>query len=253
MFQKKEIPSQQQSNFTSSYDKHGGINSCSSNNKKNIFLTKIPKCALSYQVPLLMVPVQEKAPKVPKLNQEQQKQVDLEVKAMPKKGSTSKVCHSKGEFLSSSDQQKRRRQPTSHISERSESVHSLQTLQDGRFALSEVCVVKRGLHVENRPEGCILQCSSTQRFTKISTVFLGRELVRVPVPLLWFRISSHNIHKIIKGSNLSFETSYDKCHNYLDDLLILENSMSEIFMVKNSMIFLLQHLGVVVNQCVCVC
>ena len=48
-----------------------------------------------------MEPVQEKAPKVLKLNQEQQKQVDLEVKAMLEKCSISKVCHSKGEFLSS--------------------------------------------------------------------------------------------------------------------------------------------------------
>ena len=54
-----------------------------------------------YQIPFLMEPVQEKAPKVHKLNQEQQKQVDLEVKAMLEKGSISKVCHSKGEFLSS--------------------------------------------------------------------------------------------------------------------------------------------------------
>ena len=67
--------------------------------------------------------------------------------------------------------------------------------------------------MQNRPEGCILQCSSTQRFTKISTVSLGRELVRVPVPMLWFGTSSPNIHKIIKGSNLSFETSYDKGHD----------------------------------------
>ena len=54
-----------------------------------------------YQIPLVMDPVQEKTPKVPKLNQEQQKQVDLEVKAMLEKGSISKVCHSKVEFLSS--------------------------------------------------------------------------------------------------------------------------------------------------------
>ena len=47
-----------------------------------------------------MESVQEKVPKVPKLNQEQQKQVDLEVKAILEKGSISKVCHSKGEFLS---------------------------------------------------------------------------------------------------------------------------------------------------------
>ena len=67
--------------------------------------------------------------------------------------------------------------------------------------------------MQNRPEECILQFSSTQRFTKITTVSLGRKLVRAPAPMLWFGTSSQNIHKIIKGSNISFETSYDKCHN----------------------------------------
>ena len=48
-----------------------------------------------------MEPVQEKALEVPKLNQETQKQEDLEVKAMLEKGSISKViCHSKGGFFS---------------------------------------------------------------------------------------------------------------------------------------------------------
>ena len=40
-----------------------------------------------------MDPVQEEAPKVPKFNQEQQKQVDLEVKAMLEKRCISKACH----------------------------------------------------------------------------------------------------------------------------------------------------------------
>ena len=102
---------------------------------------------VGYQISFLMNPVQEKAPKVSKLNQEQQKQVDLEVKAMLEKGSISKVCQ---QFVS--DQQKRWWEPTSHKFEGSESVHSIQTLQDGRFALSEVCVAKEGLHVQNRPE-----------------------------------------------------------------------------------------------------
>ena len=39
---------------------------------------------------------------------------------------------------------------------------------------------------------------------------------------------------------------------YLDDLLILGNSMSEIFMARNSVIFLLQHLGFVKNLKKCV-
>ena len=110
-----------------------------------------------------------------------------------------------------SDQQKRWWEPSSHKFEGSESDHSLQTLQDGRFA--NVCVAEKGLHVQNRPEGCILQRSSTQRLTKLSTVSLGRKLVRVSVPMLWFGTSFHNIHKIIKGSNLSFETSDDNGHN----------------------------------------
>ena len=55
-----------------------------------------------YQIPLLMDPVQEKVPKVPnpKVNQEQQKQVDLEAKTMLEKCPISKVFLSKGEFLS---------------------------------------------------------------------------------------------------------------------------------------------------------
>ena len=42
---------------------------------------------------------------------------------------------------------------------------------------------------------------------------MGRKLVRVPVPMLWFGCNSQNIDKIIKGSNLSFETSHDKGHD----------------------------------------
>ena len=43
LFQKKETFSQQQPNFTSSYHKHGGINSSPSNSKKVIFQTKNSK------------------------------------------------------------------------------------------------------------------------------------------------------------------------------------------------------------------
>ena len=75
---------------------------------------------------------------------------------MLEKGSISKVCHTRGIFEQFvSDQQKRCREPTSHKLEGSESIHSVQTLQDKRFALPEICVAKRGLHVQNRREECI--------------------------------------------------------------------------------------------------
>ena len=56
-------------------------------------------------------------------------------------------------------------------------------------------------------------CSSTQRFTKISTVSLDREHVRVRLPMFWFENSSQNIDKTIEGSSVRFKTSYDKRHN----------------------------------------
>ena len=128
-----------------------------------------------------MEPVQEKVLKEPKLNQEQQKQVGLEVKAMFGKGFHFKSLSLKRGIFEQFvlEQQKRLRKPTSHKLEGSELVHSLQTIQDGRFALSEACVASRGLHVQNKPEGWIFQCSFTQRYTKIRTVFLDIELQNV--------------------------------------------------------------------------
>ena len=149
-----------------------------------------------------------------------------------------------------SDQQKRWREPSSQKFEGSESVHSLQTLQDGRFV--KVCVAKKGLHVQNRPEGCILQRSSTQRLMKLSTVSLGRKLVRVSVPILWFGTSSDNIHKIIKGSNLSSETSDDNDYNLSGRFIDFRKHMSEIFTARDSVIFLLQHPGFVIALKKCV-
>ena len=135
-----------------------------------------------------------------------------------------------------SDQQKRWREPTSHKLEGSESIHSLQTLQDKRFALPEICVAKRVFYVQNRREECILQCSSIKRFTKISTVSLGGELVPVPVPMLWFGTSSQNIHKI-KVPISALRRLMIMTIIYLDDLLIFGNSMSKIFMARESVIF----------------
>ena len=88
LFQKKGTLSQKQPNFTSSDDKHGDKKNCFPNKK---FQNK--KCALAgrikeflpawklltkdqellalvegYQIPLLVEPVQEKTPTVPKLN-----------------------------------------------------------------------------------------------------------------------------------------------------------------------------------------
>ena len=130
------------------------------------------------------------------------------------KGSISIVCHSKEKFLSS----------MFLISKKGGGNRSVINLKDlnwfipyehfkmeGLYCLKYV--LQKGDYISKIYFKDILQRSSTQRFTKIITVSLGRKLVRIPVPMLWFGTSSQNIHKIIKGPNLSFETSDDKGHN----------------------------------------
>ena len=130
------------------------------------------------------------------------------------KGSISIVCHSKEKFLSSMFL-------ISKIGGGNRSVINLKDLNwfipYGHFKMEGSCclkyVLQKGDYISKIYLKDILQRTSTQRFTKIITVSLGRKLVRVPVPMLWFGTSSQNIHKIIKGPNLSFETSDDKGHN----------------------------------------
>ena len=85
----------------------------------------------------------------------------------------------------------------------------------------------------------------------MSTVSLGRALVQVPVPILWFGTSSQNILKI-KVSVSVLRPVMIMIIIYLDDLLIFGNSMSKIFMAGDSVIFLLQHLGFLINLKKCV-
>ena len=104
--------------------------------------------------------------------------------------------------------------------------------------------------MQNRHEERIRQTFSVplkQRFTKIITVSLGSELVRVHVSMFWLGTSSQNIYNIIKVSNISFDTFMIRPIIYLHDLLISSNSINKIFIARDSVIFLLQHLGFTTN------
>ena len=160
-----------------------------------------------------MEPVQEKAPKVRKLNQKQQKQVDLEVKAMLEKGSISKVYHSKGKFLRSLfliSKKSGENRPVIYLKDLNQFIPYKHFKREGLHGLKYVLQKRDYMYKIDLKDAYF---SVLLRFTKISTVSWGRKLVRVPVPMLWFECSSQNIDKIIKGSNLSFETSHDKGHN----------------------------------------
>ena len=280
MFQKKGTPSQQQPNFTFIYDKYGGINSCSSNTKKIIFQTKNSKMCPSsedkeispslettdgkdqellalvegYQIPLLMEPLQEKAPKVLKLNQEQQKQVDLEVNAMLEKGSISKVCHSKGEFLSS----------FYLISKKGGGNRPVINLKDLNWFTPYRQFKMEGLHClkyvfQKGDYMCKIDLKDAHFSVPLHKD--SQKLVRFPWAGNLYEFlglcfglgpALRIFTKLLKVAISVLRRLMIRVIIYLDDLLILGNSMSEIFIARDSVIFRLQHLGFVINLKKCV-
>ena len=71
------------------------------------------------------------------------------------------------------------------------------------------------------------------------------KLVRVPLPL-------PNIQKIVKNANDDLRRINIKIIIEFADMLMNGHSLEEILISRNTLIFLLQHLGFVVNWKVCV-
>ena len=84
--------------------------------------------------------------------------------------------------------EKGRWQQASNQTQKSKQVCALPTLQNGGFALSEILITGKRLHVQNRLEGRVLQCTTKQGFPEISKDPMGRKPIRVPVPLFWARL-----------------------------------------------------------------
>ena len=72
------------------------------------------------------------------------------------------------------------------------------------------------------------------------------------MPTFWFGPVPTIFKKLLKIPISALKRLMIRVIIYLDDLLILGKSMSELFMTRDSAIFLLQHLGFVINLKKCV-
>ena len=103
----------------------------------------------------------------------------------------------------------------SNKSETSKCVYTIQSLQNGRIAKSEIFVTRGRLYVQAQSKGCILLRS----FTENLEIF----------PIVILRCI--NIRMII----------------YLDDMLLMGHTIEEISTCRDTVIFFLQHLDFIIN------
>ena len=80
-------------------------------------------------------------------------------------------------------------------------LYSIPTLQNGGHPFIEGSVEGERFHVQIGHEGCLLLRSVKQEFQKIYSISLGRELVRVLMPLFRFRTSPFNFHQANENSH----------------------------------------------------
>ena len=99
-------------------------------------------------------------------------------------------------------------------SEKTQSIHPLRALQNGRFALPEISFGTKRFPVQDRSQRRLLSNCSQQIVIKIYQIPEVRQPLRVSLPLFLFRDSSKRFYQITKSPNSSFETNKHS-NNYL--------------------------------------
>ena len=77
---------------------------------------------------------------------------------------------------------------------KSECIHSLSSLQNGRLAFAKGHAERERLHVQDRPEGCLLLCSTASKTSEVHPVLLGRSVI-------WIYTGPTNFYKAIENPN----------------------------------------------------
>ena len=131
--------------------------------------------------------------------------------------------------------------------EKSQSSHSVLPFQNERVIPLERNITRRGLHVQNRPQGCIFFSPTKLQIPKVFKFEMEESVLPVPLPLLWFGTSPKYIHKVNRNSYFSVEKLYVQLIIFLDDILLMASSKEELTLARDTLIYRLQNLGFLIN------
>ena len=84
---------------------------------------------------------------------------------------------------------------------KSECIHSLSSLQNGRLAFAEGHAERERFHVQDRPERCLLVYSTASKTSEVHPVLLRRSVIRIPVSMFWPGTRSTNFYKATENPN----------------------------------------------------
>ena len=129
--------------------------------------------------------------------------------------------------------------------EKSQSLHSLLSFQNGKFIPVEKNIPGRGLHAENRSQGCIFLSPTKPKIPKVCKFQMEGSILFVS---LWFGTSPKDIHKVDENSHFSVEKTVCTTDFFLDDILRMVSSKEELTLTTDTVIYLIQNLGFLINR-----
>ena len=131
--------------------------------------------------------------------------------------------------------------------ERTKQMCQVSPFQDGDHKRHKTSFAGRRLSDKDRPSGCILECPSESRIKKTDAVRMGGDYVRVQDPGLRPRTCTSSLYQIDEDPNLPDEELGSRLMIFLDDILLAAQTLSEAYQVRDTLIYLLENLGLTVN------
>ena len=131
---------------------------------------------------------------------------------------------------------------------KSQSLHSLLPFQNGRVIPVERNITGRGLNLQNRPQGCIFFSPTKPEIPKVCKFQMEGSILSVPLPLLPFGTSPKDIHKVDENSHSLLIKLHVRLIIFLDNILLMASSKEELTLARDTLIYLLQNLGFLINR-----
>ena len=134
---------------------------------------------------------------------------------------------------------------------KSECIHALSLLENGRLAFAKRHAERERLHVSDRPEESLLLRSTALKISEVHPVLLGRSVIQIPF-LIRLETNSMNFYKASTNPNSDSTKNQHSDHRqpgrYADIVMFwMTKTTQGLNMASDTLIFLLQQLRFIIN------
>ena len=184
------------------------------------------------------------------MNQEERLQVNSEIKEILRKGAIQlgeiiRTWRISEQFVHS--KQKGWRSSTCNKSQISEQLRTIPSFQNERDAFNKRSSPKTRLFDKDGSKRCLFWHTSRQKLKKIYSFSMGRKFIQIHLLMFWPGSSPLIFTELPMIPVALLRRIIVRIIIFLDSMLVIAQTLKEILQAKETLIFLLQNFGFVIN------